>query len=30
MNYEIPDQGEIAKVDGFGQDLETLQHDGMQ
>jgi hypothetical protein len=30
MTPRIPDPAEIEEVDGFGQDLETLQHDSMQ
>jgi hypothetical protein len=29
MTLKISDPAEIAEVDGFGQDLETPQHDGV-
>jgi hypothetical protein len=29
MTLEISDPAEIVEVDGFGQDLETPQHDGV-
>jgi hypothetical protein len=29
MTLKISDPAEIAEVDGFGQDLETSQHNGM-